>query len=142
MSFGSIHYDSLISKLIGRGVALGILFVAPAGNLPNEEDLRFPASHPSVIPAGGLDEKLNPYPNSDITKKSLVSAPAVNIISTVPGNKHNFLSGTSLSSAYVSGILALALEKDKTINKQKLPPYKGDICKWEEELLKMKICEK
>jgi hypothetical protein len=47
-----------------------------------------------------------------------------------------------MSSAYVSGILALALEKDKSITKQTLPVYKGDICKWEEELLKIKICEK
>jgi hypothetical protein len=52
------------------------------------------------------------------------------------------MTGTSFASAYISGILALALEKDKSINKQSLAAYKGDICKWEEELLKIKICEK
>ena len=39
-------------------------------------------------------------------------------------------------------ILALALEKDKSISKQNLPVYEGDICKWEEELFQIKICEK
>lgn len=142
MSFGTAHYDNLVAKLIDRGVEHGILFVAPAGNLKNEKELRFPASYPSVISTGGFDERLNPYPNPDITKKTSVCAPAVNIITTVPDNKHNFLSGTSMSSAYISGILALALEKDKGINKQKLPVYKGDICKWEEELLKIEVCGK
>jgi len=142
MSFGTTQHDGLLSKLIDRGAERGILFVAPGGNLKNDRELRFPASHPSVVSVGGFDEKLNPYPNPDITKKTLVSAPAVNIITTVPDNKHNFLSGTSMSSAYISGILALALEKDKNITKQKLPAYKGDICKWEEELLKITVCKK
>lgn len=141
MSFGTTHTDSLLSKLIDRGIEKGILFVASAGNLKAERELRFPASYPSVISVGGFDEKLAPYPNPDITKKTSVCAPAVNIITTVPDNKHNFLSGTSMSSAYISGILALALGKDKSIRKQKLPPYKGDICKWEEELLKIEVCE-
>ncbi len=142
MSFGTTHYDSLLSKLIERGVEQGILYVAPAGNNKNDRELKFPASHHSVISVSGFDEKLNPYPNPEITKKTLVSAPAVNIITAVPGNNHNFMSGTSLSSAYISGLLTLALEKDKDINKQKLPVYKGDLCKWQEELLKISICEK
>jgi hypothetical protein len=142
MSFGTTNHDSLITKLIDKGVEQGMLFIASAGNLPNETELEFPASYPSVIAVGGLDESLTPYPNPDITKKTSASAPAVNIIATVPDNKHNFMSGTSMSSAYISGILSLALEKDKSITKQTLPTYKGDICKWEEELLKMKICEK
>jgi hypothetical protein len=142
MSFGTTHYDSLLARLIDRGAEQGVLFIAPAGNSTNERELRFPASHTSVISVGGFDEKLNPYPNPEITKKTSVSAPAVNIITTVPGNRHNFMSGTSLSSAYISGILAIALEKDKGISKQRLPVYKGDICKWEEELLKIPICGK
>lgn len=142
MSFGNIHYDGLLAKLIDRGSELGILFIAPAGNFKNEMDLRFPASHHAVISVGGFDEKLNPYPNPFITKKTSVCAPAVNIITTVPDNKHNFMTGTSMSSAYITGILAIALEKDKSISKNTLPYYQGDICKWEEELLKIKICEK
>lgn len=140
MSFGTTQQDKLLKRLIDKGVEQGILFVASAGNFKAERGLRFPASYPSVISVGGFDERLNPYPNPDITKKTSVCAPAVNIITTVPDNKHNFLSGTSMSSAYISGILALALEKDKSINKQRLPVYKGDICKWQEELLEISIC--
>ena len=142
MSFGTPDYDSLLARLIDRGQEKGILFVAPASNLKNDRRLRFPASHPAVISVGGLDEQMNPYPNADIAKASVACAPSLNILTTVPGNKHNFLNGTSLSSAYISGILALAVEKDKNISKKTLPHFKGNICQWEEELLKIKICEK
>ncbi|MEW6570216.1 MAG: S8 family serine peptidase [Nitrospirota bacterium] len=142
MSFGTARHDNLISKLIGKGTEHGIMFVAPSGNLVYEKSLRFPASHPSVISVGGLDEQMKPYPNAEITSKTTVSAPAVNILTTVPVNKYNFISGTSISSAFISGVLAVALEKDKGITKDKLPVFKGDICAWEEELLKLSLCEK
>ena len=142
MSFGTPHYDSLLARFIDNGKEKGILFVAPASNVKNDRRLRFPASHPAVIAVGGLDEQMNPYPNGDIAKASYACAPALNILTTIPGNKHNFMNGTSLSSAYISGILALAVEKDKSISKKTLPLYQGNICKWEEELLKIKICEK
>ncbi len=142
MSYGTRHTDPLLSRLIDKGVEQGILFVAPIGNNRNEKEMRFPASYPSVISVGGIDEGNNPYPNPVITEKATVSAPAINIITTFPDNRHNFLSGTSFSSAYISGILALALEKDKSITMQGLPVYEDDLCEWEEALLKLSICEK
>ena len=142
MSLGGQHYNPLLAKLIDKGVEKEILFVAPAANLKSEKELRFPASYPPVISVGGVDEGLHPYPNPEITKKAFVCAPAVNILTTIPDNKHNFLSGTSLSSAYITGLLALAFENGGGLNKQTLPPYKGNLCKWVEDLLQISICEK
>jgi len=116
--------------------------VAPVGNYLKQKRLSFPASHPDVIAVGGLDTENRPYPNTEIATKAFVLAPAINIFTTVPGNKHNFLSGTSLSAAIVSGILAVAKEKNRTLNIDKIPTFKGDICEWEEELLKIPICKK
>jgi hypothetical protein len=142
MSFGSIASDKLILKLINEGAKRGIIFVAPVGNNPNQKELAFPASHPLVLAVAGLDEKGNPFPNKEIALKAKVSAPATNVLTTVPGDKHNFLTGTSLSSATISGILTLATGKDGSIDKENLPPFKGDLCKWEEELLKLPLCNK
>jgi hypothetical protein len=142
MSFGAVKHDDLISKLLEKGAEQGIFFVAPAGNYSNERSLRFPASHPSVISVGGFDEQMRPFPNAELSAKTIVSAPAVNILTTVPANKYNFMRGTSMSSAHISGILAVALEKDKSITKAKLPVFRGDICTWEEELLKLSLCGK
>jgi hypothetical protein len=142
MSFGSIFSDKLILKMIEEGAKRGAIFVSPVGNIPRQKELTFPASHPLVVAVAGMDEKGNPYPNSEIASKARVSAPATNILTTIPGDKHNFLNGTSLSSAAIAGILTLATAKDGDINKEKLPPFKGDLCKWEEELLKLSLCEK
>jgi hypothetical protein len=142
MSFGSIASDNLILKLIAEGARRGIIFVAPVGNTPHQKDLAFPASHPLVVAVAGTDEKGNPYPNPEIASKARVCAPAINVLTTIPGDKHNFLNGTSLSSATIAGILTLATGKMGRIEIDKMPPFKGDLCKWEEELLKLSICEK
>jgi subtilisin family serine protease len=140
MSFGSISPDKLILKLIEEGVKRGLIFVAPVGNMPRQEDLSFPASHPDVVAVAGFDDRGDPYPNQEIAKKAKVLAPATNVLTTVPKDKHNFLSGTSISSAAVTGILAIATGKDVDIEKDKIPPFHGNICKWEEDLLKLLIC--
>jgi hypothetical protein len=57
------------------------------------------------------------------------------VLTTVPGDRHNFLSGTSISAAIVSGVLAIAKEKHRRIGIRQLPAYKGDICRWQEDLL-------
>jgi hypothetical protein len=142
MSFGSVASDKLTLRLIEEGVRRGIIFVAPVGNMPQQKELAFPASHPAVIAVAGMDEKGNPYPNPEIASKARVCAPATNVLTTVPGDKHNFLTGTSLSSATIAGILTLATGKSGSVEIDKLPPFKGDLCKWEEELLKLSICEK
>lgn len=140
MSFGSISPDGLITKLIDEGTRRGLIFVAPVGNMPRQKDLTFPASHPSVVAVAGIDERGNPYPNPEIASKAKVCAPATNIFTTIPGDRHNFLSGTSMSSASVTGILAIAIEKNGVVDKDKIPPFHGDICRWEEELLKLSLC--
>lgn len=142
MSFGSVAKDELISKLIREGSNRKIIFVAPIGNIPSAKNISFPASHPEVISVGGIDESGELYPNPEIASKADVLAPSKNIFTTIPGNKHNFLSGTSISSAIVSGILALAVERNGSLKKKNFPSFKGDICKWQEELLKISLCKK
>jgi len=142
MSIGSASPDRLIKALIEEGARKGMIFVAPAGNMPYMKEVAFPASHPDVIAVAGMDDSGNPYPNPEIASKAMVSAPATNVFTTIPGNKHNFLSGTSMASASVTGIITLAVNKDKGTDRHNLPEFNGDICKWQEELLEMPICER
>jgi len=138
MSFGTSFYDSLIASLIEKACESGIYITAPVSKI--RDKISFPASHPRVLSVGGIDEKGKLYPSDEVAEKAKFLAPAENIFTTFPNNKHNFLSGTSLSSAYISGLLALYVEKSKNSN-HNLPQFKGDICKWEEELFGISLCD-
>jgi len=141
MSFGSPVFDKLITKLIDEGAKKGILFTSPVGNMPWQKKPFFPAIHPDVIAVAGVDDMGNFYPSAYIVSKADVYAPATNIFTTIPGDKYNFLSGTSMASATIAGILAVAIEKNGDIQ-NKLPNFKGDICTWVEELLNISICNR
>jgi hypothetical protein len=135
MSFGSFIPDPLMIQILNEGDKRGILFVAPVGNRRNNTKLSFPASHSKVLAVGGIDAAGKGYPNEKLASAARVCAPALNVLTTVPGNRHNFLSGTSISAAIVSGVLAIAKEKHRRIGISQLPAYKGDICRWQEDLL-------
>jgi len=141
LSIGSSVPDNLVVKILEKGASAGIIFVAPAGNRPFQTGLVFPASHPSVVSVGGIDTKGQYFPNESVASKSDVLAPFDNILTTIPGDRHNFISGTSVSSAIVSGIIAVAAGVNKGISSQSLPPRQKDICKWQESLLNMAICK-
>lgn len=138
MSLGTNVEDQLISKLIDAGSEQGILFVAPSGNNSKIYELCFPASHPDVISVAGITEKGEFFPNSKVVEKSDFYLPYDNFFSTIPNNKYNFLSGTSLSSAVVSGLLALAYEKNKDMITKRLQSFDGDINQWVNKYLTSK----
>lgn len=45
-----------------------------------------------------------------------VVAPGENIYSTLPGNRYGYMSGTSQATAFVTGLAALLLAKDPSLN--------------------------
>ena len=143
MSFGSPTPDPIITSLIIEGTRQGILFVAPVGNRPGQEYPAFPASCPGVIAVGGLDQNGKFYPDDHLASFAKVNAPAENIFTTLPGNKYNFMTGTSFSSAIVAGMLALGIESNPGLSVDTLPEKNTDFCAWVEQLLNLKaICRR
>ena len=136
MSLGAMVKDKLMAKLISYGSDRGILFVAPAGNRKEKKNLNFPASHPKVIAVAGTMEDGSFFPNDEIAKKANFCAPCRNLFTTIPGNDHNFINGTSMSAAVVSGLLALSCEKDPSFDLKKLKAFGGDLQTWIKHILK------
>lgn len=130
MSLGTPAEDGLIARLIDAGAGKGILFVAPVGNNPLAARISFPASHPRVLAVAGENEDHSLFPNGPVARAADLYLPCENIFSTQPGGTHNFLTGTSLSSAMVSGILALAVEKNRFLTKETLPRFDGNLKHW------------
>ncbi|MFQ5559325.1 MAG: S8 family serine peptidase, partial [Nitrospinota bacterium] len=142
MSFGIGTFDQLIDKILAKGAKKGALLVAPVGNRPWQKEVSFPASHPKVLAVGGLNDSQQPYPNAEVVKGTQVLAPATSIFTTIPGNRHSFIDGTSMASAAVSGLLAAALEGDQEFNFKRIPVFKKQFCSWESRLLNMELCSR
>mgnify|MGYP000961141045 CR=1 FL=1 len=119
LSLGAYVEDDLLGVMIDSGHEQGMVFAAPVGNDPNAERLAFPASHDKVISVAGFDEQGRPLPNRRLAVMADAVAPATNIFTTIPGNGYNFIDGTSLASASITGILALARERK---------PGRGEFC--------------
>ena len=101
--------DELLQKLLETAHKRGINVVAAA--LERQEKPGFPAELPFVIPV------ISTGPDGRITQPFWLSqypdvavAPGVDILTTVPNDGYDFVSGSSLAAAHVSGIIALLLE--------------------------------
>ena len=81
----------------------GIIVVA-ADPGPGDKE-RFPASLNNVISVQTAQQTGAKLPIDEV-----ISAPGVNILTTLPHGTYDFISGSSLAAAQVSGIVALLLE--------------------------------
>jgi hypothetical protein len=108
---GHLKYeDEDTNSALEYAYSKGVVVVAAAGNNGLDEP-NYPARHPTCIAVGNaLDNKtLNSKSHRAGQNSNFVSAPGTNVLSTVPGNKYAKLSGTSMASPYVSGVVARML---------------------------------
>lgn len=114
--------SDLLSLAAIRAVKSGITVVAAAGNNgPDIDTISSPAIASEVIAVGATigDEKVASYSSCGSMKKSFIKpdivAPGDQIISTWPNNQYQTLSGTSMATPYVTGIIACILEQNPTL---------------------------
>ena len=88
----------------------GVVVVAAAGN-DGKDVPNYPARHPTVIAVGNaLDENtLNKDSHKAGKNSNFVSAPGTRVLSTWPGGSFKKLTGTSMASPYVAGVVARML---------------------------------
>jgi len=96
-----------------RALNAGILLVAAAGNAPagTGRPVKHPANCPSVMAVGALDANLGLWDQSCVSINGGqyidIAAPGVDVRSTDLGVTYSIRSGTSVASAFVSGVAAL-----------------------------------
>lgn len=112
MSFGGFSYDEGFHNAIKAAYNAGIVLVAAAGN-EGDDGVTYPAKFPEVIAVAAIDENDNVPSWSSKGQEVELSAPGVNILSTLPGNKYDSLSGTSMATPHVSGTVGLMIAKIK-----------------------------
>lgn len=100
--------DPLLARLLAGAEARGISVVVAAPPAADIAD-RFPASVPTVV-AVATSEGAAQWP------ASAIRAPGIDVLTTFPGNRYDYGSGSSLSSAHVSGVVALMRSLDRSLN--------------------------
>lgn len=124
-SWGGGGYSQALFDVIKVAQDKGILFVAASGNSRNDNDKwpSYPASYEldNIISVGAIDGKGKKAGFSNYGEKTVhIFAPGVDILSTVPKNKYEKMSGTSMACPHISGIAGLLLSEDSKLDYREL----------------------
>lgn len=111
-SWGGGGFSQGLEDAIHAADDAGIIFVAAAGNSANNNDANpgYPSSYdvPSVVGVAAIDSNHNLASFSNYGATSVdIAAPGVGILSTYKNGGYATLSGTSMATPHVSGLLAL-----------------------------------
>ncbi|MBX2995668.1 MAG: S8 family serine peptidase [Bdellovibrionaceae bacterium] len=114
-----------ILEAIGRAEKAGIIFIAAAANDGKNNDSYevYPAnaglSNVITVAASNSSDSKPSWSNYGRAKVSL-SSPGDAIMSTLPGDKYGNLSGTSMATPLVSGLVGFLLSQDPTITPENM----------------------
>ncbi len=118
-SGGGPEYSKEEYETIKKARDKGVLIVAAAGNEHQNADLPqnyyYPCAYrmENIVCVAAINIRNELLASSNFGKKMVdVVAPGENILSTVPGGKYSYMTGTSQATAFVTGMVALMLAHD------------------------------
>ena len=102
--------DPLLTVLINKALEEGIIIVAAdSGSADSAEN--FPASLKNVISV----QSTKNHSSNNVMAES-ISAPGNKILTTLPHGTYDFISGSSIAAAEISGVIALLLEQKSNLS--------------------------
>ena len=110
-------FTELADFVQARGAfAQGTVIVAASGNESDRPNFEIavapPAAGTGVIAVGALQQSANGFAVARFSNDQVnISAPGVNVISALPGDRLGPLSGTSMATPHVAGVAALWAQK-------------------------------
>jgi subtilisin family serine protease len=137
MSLGSNVYDEKTHNLIKRLYSMNIPIIAAAGNDGKRkingkvvDTINYPAKFQEVISVAAFDKDGKPAQFNSFGEKVDFSAPGVDIYSTWINHQYVSISGTSMATPFIAGLVGLLLAKHR---KQEKETGKND-CKTVEQI--------
>ncbi|MCG7337144.1 S8 family serine peptidase [Sporosarcina sp. ACRSM] len=107
MSFVGQGYSQYLADTIQYALSNNVLVIAAAGNEKADTSDYYPASEQKIIVVSATDNNDRIAQFSNTGSSIDVSAPGVDIVSTIPQRKFGSASGTSMAAPYVSGVAAM-----------------------------------
>lgn len=101
--------SAALDKAVKAATQAGLVFAVAAGNSGRDACLLSPARVPEAITVAASDKNDNLASFSERGKCVDIIAPGVDILSTWNNGKTNVISGTSMATPHVCGVVALAL---------------------------------
>ena len=115
MSFAG-PYDPVLQVAMKNARDKGVVLIAAAGNAgPNSPPL-YPAADPNVIAVTATDANDKLFAQANRGPQVALAAPGVDILEPAPNAGYQLTTGTSVAAAHVSGVAALLIERDPTID--------------------------
>lgn len=119
MSWGGPWYSTTGANAISYAWSRNAILVAAAGNATSNA-LNYPAAYPNVISVAATDITDHVASFSTYGTWVDVSAPGVNIYSTVPTNSYGHKSGTSMATPLVAGLAGLIMSAKPIVTRQEV----------------------
>ena len=116
MSFSLTEWSDELVRAMNYAANHRVVCVASAGK-EGKETLVFPSGFRTVIGVGSTDiqDRRSTFSNFGKTVVRL-SAPGEGLVTAFPGSHYALVSGTSFSTALVSGAASLVLQRDPTMD--------------------------
>lgn len=109
MSFGMRTRSAALEAAVRNASREGVLIVASSGNEGKKGSIDYPARFDTVIAVGATNREKRIASFTNRGTQIDIYAPGDRVVSTWLNNKYHELSGTSMATSHVSGVLALLM---------------------------------
>jgi subtilisin family serine protease len=107
LSLGGQGRSFALDTAVEYARSRNVVVVAAAGNMGEQNSpVMYPAAHDQVVAVAAVDSSALVAPFSNRGFYVDVAAPGVGIVSSLPGGGFGSMSGTSMATPYVSGVVA------------------------------------
>ncbi len=106
MSIAGQHYSDIEEQAMQQATDQGALLFGASGNRGSGVYF-YPASYKAVVSVGAIDSDRQAWRYTQANDQVELVAPGVAIKSTIPGNQYAEKDGTSMATAFASGVAGL-----------------------------------